>query len=47
MSDTVRFLDAVIMLVALVYAIAHYRRGAVDRATFWLLLAILAVIPPK
>lgn len=47
MSDMARFLDAVIMLTALVYSIAWYRRDAVDRAIFWLMIAVIACIPPK
>ncbi len=47
MSDTVRFLDAVVVVVSLVYAIHHYRAERVNKAIFWLLLATLAAIPPR
>lgn len=45
--EAIRFLDAVIVLVALVYAISKYQRGEVDRAIFWMLVVIAGVIPPK
>lgn len=45
--EIIRFLDAVIALTSLVYAISKYQRGEIQKAQFWMLVVIAAVIPPK